>query len=300
MAFSTASAAKISSETRGETIFKAADGTWIADQFGMTLRSAFQPIFGLRDGVFAPVAAEGLVRVFQGSERIGVGTFFKSLPNSQRDHVEALTRTMHIRNARLLHPAMRRLFINFDPSVLGSPSRFDATMNEIGRELLRADIAPGNVVCEITEQKSLDERALKDFVYLLRARGYLVAVDDFGAQSSNAERVAALTPDIVKLDGAMVQSKMATPDGFFELKRLIEQFKHERIQVVLEGIQKSWQMVLATKTKADFYQGFALAVPRIAPAHFPEWLDRPARGSTNMRDGEFSEYEINHGIAATK
>lgn len=261
----------------GDEMYKSFDGTWVADRQGMTLRSAFQPIFCVRNGQFTPIASEGLVRVFEGSERIATGTFFKNLTSEKRDDVEALTRTMHIRNAQLLHPSLRRLFINFDPSVLGSPSRFEATLAGIGKELLRAEISPGNVVCEITEQATPDKLALKDFVYMLRARGYLVAVDDFGAQSSNTDRVAALTPDIVKLDGRMVQEKMADPQGFFELKRMVEQFKHERIEVVLEGLQKSWQLILATKTKADFFQGFALAVPRIAPAQFPEWLNLSAR-----------------------
>lgn len=264
--------------------YKATDGTWVADRQGVTLRSAFQPIFSVRNERFVPMAAEGLLRVFQGSERVETGSFFKGLAIDKRDEIEGLTRTMHIRNAQLLDPSMRRLFINFDPSALGSPSRFESTVANIGRELLRAEIAPGNVVCEITEQKALDVMALKDFVYMLRARGYLVAIDDFGAQSSTPERVAALTPDIVKLDGRMVQQKMADPQGFFELKRLIEQFKHERIQVVLEGLQKSWQLILATKTKADFFQGFALAVPRIAPAKFPEWQKLSSRGAVTIAD----------------
>lgn len=254
-------------------IQKSNDGSWIANSHGLTLRSAFQPIFAVKDEKFAPVAAEGLVRVFNGQERIAPGEFFKNTPADNRQDIEKLTRTMHIRNAALLHPSMRRLFINFDPSVLGSPSLFEATLSAIGKELLATGIAPGNVVCEITEQPTVDLSGLKDFVYLLRARGHLVAIDDFGARSSNAERVAMLTPDIVKVDGRMVQQMMATPSGFFDLKRLVDQFHHERIQVVLEGIQKSWQLILATKTKADMYQGFALAVPRIAPAHFPEWIN---------------------------
>lgn len=261
--------------------YKATDGTWVADRHGVTLRSAFQPIFCVRNERFVPVASEGLLRVFQGSERVATGGFFRNLSIEKRDEIEGLTRTMHIRNAQLLAAPMRRLFINFDPSALGSPSRFESTVSSIGRELLRAEIAPGNVVCEITEQKTRDALALKDFVYMLRARGYLVAIDDFGAQSSTPERVAALTPDIVKLDGQMVQQKMADPQGFFELKRMIEQFKHEGIQVVLEGLQKSWQLILATKTKADFFQGFALAVPRIAPARFPEWENLSSRGAVS-------------------
>lgn len=254
-------------------IQKAKDGSWIASQRGLTLRSAFQPIFAIKNEQFTPVAAEGLVRIFNGQERVAPGEFFKNTPVDKRQDIETLTRTMHIRNAALLHPSMRRLFINFDPSVLGSSSLFEATLSAIGKELMATGIAPGNVVCEITEQPTVDLAGLKNFVYLLRARGYLVAIDDFGARSSNAERVAMLTPDIVKVDGRMVQAMMATPAGFFELKRLVDQFHHERIQVVLEGIQKSWQLILATKTQADFYQGFALAVPRIAPAHFPEWIN---------------------------
>lgn len=272
----------------GDNVYKASDGTWVSDQNGLTLRSAFQPLFAVRNSTLVPVAAEGLIRVFDMSERVSTGTFLKAASGKKREEVEALTRTMHIRNAQLLHPMMRRLFINFDPSVLGSPARFETTMNEIGKELLRAKIAPGNVVCEITEQKTMDISALKNFVYLLRARGYLVAIDDFGAQSSNAERVAALTPDIVKLDGYMVQEMMATPSGFLSLKQLIDEFRQQRIQVVLEGLEKSWQLILATKTQADFFQGFALAVPRIAPARFPEWV-----GLSSQNGSAISQYAAN-------
>ena len=47
----------------------------------------------------------------------------------------------------------------------------------------------------------------------MRARGYRIAVDDFGAQASRLQRVAALAPDIVKFDGALVKRLMATEAG---------------------------------------------------------------------------------------
>lgn len=258
------------------------DGTWSAKAHGVTLKSAFQPIFALRSGKLRPVACEGLLRIFSDIGRVSPGAYFSALDEDDLAQSEALARTLHIRNARTLDPSMRRLFLNFDPTVFGSPAQFEATLNTIGRELSASGIQTSDIVCEITEQAVSDADELKNCVYGLRARGYVVAVDDFGAKASNPKRVAHLTPDIVKIDGALVQRLMRTPSSFDRLLQLVANFRSDGVRVVLEGIEKSAHLTLAMKTGADFHQGFALAVPRLAPARFDEWFGadeaQPAHG----------------------
>lgn len=60
-------------------------------------------------------------------------------------------------------------------------------------------IDPKRVVIEITESKG-DLVKLKEMVDIYHRAGLMVAVDDFGAGSSQMDRVEALEPDIVKLD----------------------------------------------------------------------------------------------------
>ena len=60
-------------------------------------------------------------------------------------------------------------------------------------------IDPKRVVIEITESKG-DLAKLKEMVDIYLKAGLMVAVDDFGAGSSQIDRVEALEPDILKLD----------------------------------------------------------------------------------------------------
>jgi EAL domain-containing protein (putative c-di-GMP-specific phosphodiesterase class I) len=60
-------------------------------------------------------------------------------------------------------------------------------------------IDPKRVVIEITETKG-DLDRLKEMVDLYHQAGLMVAVDDFGAGSSQIGRIEALEPDIVMLE----------------------------------------------------------------------------------------------------
>ena len=114
--------------------------------------------------------------------------------------------------------------------------------------------------------------ALTRFTYELRARGYLVAVDDFGAHASRMQRVRALAPDIVKFDGALVKRLMGTDAGVGTLRMLIERFHRDGMQCVLEGLEALWEITLAESTGAAMVQGYVLAAPRLAGPDLAAWV----------------------------
>ena len=70
-----------------------------------TLQSAFQPIFAFNEGKLSVAAFEGLIRPFRDGEPVSPMTFFSTCPVSDRLHVEALTRTLHLLNAGACLPA---------------------------------------------------------------------------------------------------------------------------------------------------------------------------------------------------
>lgn len=249
------------------------DGAWIGNYRGYTLKTAFQPIFKFIGGKLRPIAFEGLLRPQMGETFMLPGAFFNQVESEEAGLVEAISRTLHVRNAASLPAQARQLFLNFDPSALASKSTFEKMVDDLGTELRASDIMPSACVCEIIESAANSKDDLNYFVYTLRARGYHIAVDDFGAHSSNMERIADLTPDIVKLDGPMVKKLMENPEGYKQLKILIAQFKELRIQVVAEGLEAQWQIEMAESAGADMVQGFAAAIPRLAPAHFAEWFE---------------------------
>ncbi len=249
------------------------DNSWTATYGEFTLRSALQPIFKFANGKLRPVAFEGLLRPYLDETPVLTGSFLQSVSMQDQSHVESIARTLHVRNAGTLPTSAQRLFLNFDPSLIESKPKLEQTLDDLGTELRISGLSPTACVCEITEKAARSREDLNYFVYALRARGYTIAVDDFGAQSSGMARIRDLTPDIVKFDGALIKKQMAHSTGLAELKNLIGDFHELRINVVLEGLEEMWQIEMAEAAGADMVQGFAAAVPRLAPADFSEWFD---------------------------
>lgn len=243
---------------------RTASGVWA----GYTLRSAFQPIFVFRAGRLEIAAFEGLIRPFRDGKGVPPMDFFRSVPAGDRFGIETLTRTLHLLNAGafLAPPAM--LFVNFDPSVFSDRALADSALREMRLTLHETGIDPRRVVCEVTEQRSASDHALAAFVSMLRDHGLRIAVDDYGADDSDIERVATLKPDIVKFDAKWVVRLMDTRPGFGLLKVMVGEFSSRGIGIVFEGIEDGRQLELAEKAGADMVQGFALARPALVPADF--------------------------------
>jgi EAL domain-containing protein (putative c-di-GMP-specific phosphodiesterase class I) len=95
-----------------------------------------------------------------------------------------------------------RLGVNLTGRSVTSDS-FRATLLEL---LDNAPLAPGALCFEITETEAIARfdaarRLLED----LRARGCLIALDDFGVGMQSLERLRELQFDIVKIDGSFVR-----------------------------------------------------------------------------------------------
>jgi EAL domain-containing protein (putative c-di-GMP-specific phosphodiesterase class I) len=244
----------------------------IVDERGVTsamwgariLRSAFQPVFAVASGRIEPVAQEALVRCFAGQRSVPVARFFAGIEPPSRLCVEGLIHELHVRNAAACLPVTTSIFVNFDPSLFCGPAEVRASLARID-DLVRAlGIAPGRLFCEITEQECASDDALGAFVAAVRDHGFQVAVDDFGAQSSDMRRVAQLRPDIVKLDQRWLWRLMDTRPGRALIAHMAGEFTALGIATVFEGIEHGWQLDVAVACGAGMVQGFALAHPALA------------------------------------
>lgn len=251
-----------------------ADGTAIGTWGPYVLKSAFQPIFSFEGGTLRQTAVEGLIRPFRGSEPVAPEHFFQNLPVAERFDVETLSRTLHLLNAGAVLTDKALLFVNFDPSLFTDRSVAATALRDMRLALTETSLAPARIVCELTEQKSASEAALKAFVEALKAEGYFVAVDDYGADDSDLKRIESLHPDIVKFDARWVGRLMQTSSGFAALAEMVAKFAERGIRSVFEGIEESWQLMLAEKSGAAMVQGYVLARPEIG---------RPAGDSTRAK-----------------
>ena len=240
-----------------------------------TLQSAFQPIFGFRDGKLRIVAFEALIRPFRDGQPVSPGSFFQGVPAVDRFHVETLSRTLHLLNAGACLDPDTALFLNFDPSLFSDRAVVEVALRDTRLVMHEASLHPSRIVCELTEQTSGGRATLHFFVEMLRSHGLRIAVDDYGVDDSDMARIDALQPDFVKFDARWISRLMLSGPGFALLEAMVATFARRGIATVFEGIEETWQIEIAERCGAPMVQGFGLARPELAPTGFSAF-SRPA------------------------
>jgi EAL domain-containing protein (putative c-di-GMP-specific phosphodiesterase class I) len=124
---------------------------------------------------------------------------------------------------------------------------------------------PCKVILEVTERHSIDEvKNLKERVALLRQLGFLIAVDDMGAGYAGLNSFAALRPDIVKLDMAIVRGIDQDPYRRTLVRSMTAMCRDFGIPLVAEGVETEAEKGVLLDLGCDYLQGFLCGVPRPA------------------------------------
>jgi EAL domain-containing protein (putative c-di-GMP-specific phosphodiesterase class I)/CheY-like chemotaxis protein len=137
----------------------------------------------------------------------------------------------------------------------------------------------GKVVLEITERASLE--AIPDArgrIKSLRGLGYRIAVDDLGAGYSGLNSFAALEPDVVKLDIALVRGCHAEPVKRKLIGSLSSLCRELGTLVVAEGVENRADRDVVIDLGCDLLQGFLLGRPSREPALAAEGCEAWPRG----------------------
>lgn len=270
----------MSQETPANRLLREEDGSYTAVYGPFRLRSAFQPIFRRYEGDALRLHAfEGLIRAGKGGVRCSPIDFFAAVAVEDRTAIDALCRELHLRNVGQLNRPDAAIFLNFDPSLFDNAVKTAAEAGRVEEIAYTIGLSPEKVVCEITEKSAANRTALLAVVEDLRARGFRIAVDDYGAEDSDQERIQLLRPDIVKYDGTWVLRYMERPSGVDLLRHSTARFRDRGITVLFEGLEQPWHVDLAQSLRVDLMQGYALAKPEELPTRFNA-LFPPAGGAT--------------------
>ncbi|MBS2024948.1 MAG: EAL domain-containing protein [Deltaproteobacteria bacterium] len=135
------------------------------------------------------------------------------------------------------------------------------------------------VVLELTERATLgDLRETRAQLERLRALGFRIALDDLGAGYAGLTSLAALEPEVVKLDMSLVRNIDQSPVQRRLVEAMVLVARSARIQVVAEGIETAAERDTVRDLGCDWLQGYLFgrpvklsppavaAVPQIAPA----------------------------------
>jgi EAL domain-containing protein (putative c-di-GMP-specific phosphodiesterase class I) len=176
--------------------------------------------------------------------------------------VRELGRAVRSRVADLLrhvpsHGAL--LFVNLHADELGDPEL-------CGRGGLLAHWSH-RVVFEITERRRLaDLRAAAARTDQLRQLGYRIALDDLGSGYSGLGCMAALAPDVVKLDRSLITGIDVDPMKQAMVEGLVEMAARMGICTIAEGVETDAELDALYACGCDLMQGYLFGHPRRSPA----------------------------------
>jgi len=180
-----------------------------------------------------------------------------------------MCRVLHLRNFHNIGVDGLDLFFNYNPMINDHAGRALAEIRLMSRHLRELGLAPGMLVCEITEQAA-DDALLARLVREMRRDGIRIAIDDFGTGHSTVERVSLLQPDIVKIDGGWFGEfcRHTAAERFF--RPLVSSLHDRGARVLVEGIEQPVHLRVALDGGVDLLQGFLLARPALAGTIFNE------------------------------
>lgn len=230
----------------------------------LRLKSCYQPLFRVEDDLLMPFAVEALVIAFTGGKAVPAAKLFERAAAGERAGLERLCRVLHMRNYHNIGVDGLELFFNVDPAMS------DEDVEHLDWLFAENEIAPGMVVCEITEAFGAGTERVTALCENVRRSGMRVAVDDFGAGHSTPARLRLIRPDIVKLDAAWFQKIVADNAAREFLPRLFARFHELGTKVLVEGIETPEQLLVAIAAGADHLQGFLLARPALAGTIFDD------------------------------
>jgi EAL domain-containing protein (putative c-di-GMP-specific phosphodiesterase class I) len=225
--------------------------------------SAFQPIYSVPHRRI--VGHEGLLRASTAQEcrPISPLDLLASTENeSQSVFLDRLCRTIHMHNYQVEKTENLWLFLNVSAQVINRRRDHEPFFADL---LAQYQVAPQQVVIEIVEGVIPDFTLLTEAVQFYREAGCIVAIDDFGAEASDLERIWRVSPDIVKLDRKIIAAAEFNHKARRVLKATVALIHEAGSLALLEGVETAAQAAIALDSNADLLQGYYFARPDPIP-----------------------------------
>ncbi len=128
--------------------------------------------------------------------------------------------------------------------------------------------AAKNLMFEITESSEIKDLDKVDaYIQKLRAKGYPVCLDDFGAGAASFQYLHKLKVDGIKIDGSYVRNITTNGRDSTMVKNMTQMCHEMGVYVVAEMIETQEQMDLLSSIGVDKGQGwlFGKAAPEVLP-----------------------------------
>jgi EAL domain-containing protein (putative c-di-GMP-specific phosphodiesterase class I) len=140
--------------------------------------------------------------------------------------------------------------------------------------IAEAGLQCSQFVLELTETRPADYAgAARECMQALRERGFGLSVDDFGAGTSNIDRLRAFPFTEVKIDPSFTRLAMDEAFAKAALVSCVKLARDHGLRVVAEAVETQEMWDFMTWLGVDEAQGFLLHKP-LPPAEYAELLKR--------------------------
>jgi len=249
----------------------------------------FQPIIRTTDlGVFA---YEVLAREERDGKVYSLGPYFEdpAVPGEDKLAVDACVRERAFA-AYAAAGCDAKLFVNLEPAWVCMHRERHGTLPVLDM-LERYGIDPQNIVIEVTEAELTgDGDVFGKLLSEYRKAGCMLAVDDFGKGASSMERIAHVTPDIIKIDHSIVR-KTDTHRSFFDICGAMRSFgSMSGFDLLFEGVETASQLERCTRTGWCYLQGFLFS--RARPGFGTDYDNRDLLSDILFLEGAWKRWNM--------
>lgn len=219
------------------------------------VRMAFQPILDAESRTV--YAYEALVR---GANGEGAGQVIGRVRPEQLYRFDQTCRVKAIVTAAQLG-MQTRLSINFAPNAVYEPATCIRLTLSAAQ---RCGFDPRKLIFEVTESERIDDvprvvRIIKDY----QGRGFLTAIDDFGAGYAGLNLLAEFQPDIVKLDMALIRNIDQDRVRRSITSGIVTTCRSLGCQVLAEGVETAAEYRALREMGISLFQGYLFAKPAL-------------------------------------
>ncbi len=162
--------------------------------------------------------------------------------------------------------------INLSGQSLGDPE----LLQFIDQQFEDGIISPDRICFEVTETVAVaNMHAAIEFIQVLKKRGCLFALDDFGSGLSSFAYLRNLPVDLLKIDGMFVRDIATDATAFAMVKSIHEVGQVMGKRTIAEFVENDRILAKLNYIGVDYAQGYGISAPR--PIEEPLFDQRVAR-----------------------
>lgn len=263
----------------------------VADEIGIEtgvygnyrVRAAYRPVFRREGGFLICAAIQASTTVEWSCLPVASAGFSASLPPHDLSFLDALSRTVQLRNYCHIGVPEHDLLIACQPRP-GTAADLLCEVAATGLGLTELSLTPRRVVCALIDTQQAGEETTKALADELRGIGFRIAVGSFGSAPAAPRLADILQPELVVIDGEWFRAVCRDVATVQLFGAAVSTLQRQGAKVLVQGIEDASQLRVALEAGSDWMEGPFLAWPvpagaalEVGPVSIGARLGEPAK-----------------------